>query len=160
MCIVDGCENTIITGRGMCRKHYNRWWKHGDPNILKRPRRNINPICSIPDCGNKTLAKGFCTNHYALNRRNGEPVRHKLFVGVYIKDGYRYVMVGKRLYEPEHRLVMEKFLNRKLTPDEHVHHVSGDTLDNSPSNLRLLSKSEHALIHVHNQKRGPNGNYV
>jgi HNH endonuclease len=87
-------------------------------------------------------------NHYALNRRNGEPVRHRVFTDSYIKDGYRYVRIGHRHYEPEHRLVMERFLGRKLLAEEQVHHINGDITDNSPSNLLLMSRSEHMRIHA------------
>jgi hypothetical protein len=75
---------------------------------------------------------------------------------MYIKDGYRYVHVGKRHYEPEHRLVMEKFLGRKLSTEEQVHHIDGDILNNSPSNLQIVSRSEHMAIHQ--RERYGNGN--
>ena len=29
-CTIDGCEKPTV-GRGWCRKHYNRWHRHGDP---------------------------------------------------------------------------------------------------------------------------------
>jgi hypothetical protein len=47
----------------------------------------------------------------------------------------------------EHRVVMEKILGKKLKTSEHVHHLNGDTLDNHPSNLRLVSNSAHFHIH-------------
>jgi hypothetical protein len=39
-CLVFDCE-TSIHERGMCRKHYLRWWKHGDPLITKSPTRGL-----------------------------------------------------------------------------------------------------------------------
>ena len=30
MCIIKDCSATTV-GRGYCRKHYQRWWKYGDP---------------------------------------------------------------------------------------------------------------------------------
>jgi hypothetical protein len=30
MCLVDGCELPKLS-RGMCKRHYTRWWKYGDP---------------------------------------------------------------------------------------------------------------------------------
>ena len=148
LCSVEGCEREVkVKSKGWCMLHYKRWHRHGDPRMIQRPQKAPSPTCSVNGCSKPYLAKGLCTNHYALNRRNGEPVRHKVFTGVYIKDGYRYVMVGKRHYEPEHRVVMERFLHRSLTSAEHIHHIDGDTLNNSPSNLQIVSKSEHAKLH-------------
>lgn len=150
-CSIDECDRPCV-GHGYCRKHYNRWYRYGDPTITKKTYRQ-EATCSVDNCANPSWAKGFCQNHYALMRRNGEPVRTKIFVGIYIKDGYRYVHVGYRHYEPEHRVVMERFLGRKLTPEEHIHHIDGDTLNNSPSNLQIVSRSEHLKIHIQDRPR-------
>lgn len=90
-------------------------------------------------------------NHYALMRRNGKPETVREYVGRYVKDGYVYIHVGSRRYEPEHRLVMEQHLGRKLAPDEHVHHRDRDTLNNALDNLEILSRSEHARLHRANE---------
>jgi len=34
-CRIEGCESRCV-GRGLCRKHYQRWYMHGDP--LATPR--------------------------------------------------------------------------------------------------------------------------
>ena len=41
----------------------------------------------------------------------------------------------KANYVAEHRLVMERKLGRYLTPHEVVHHIDGDSQNNSPENL-------------------------
>lgn len=128
-------------------KHYKRNLKHGDPNVVARLYRHENPICRISECSRPTLAKGLCTNHYALQRRNGAPTTVKEFRGEYVKDGYVYVMTGRRHYEPLHRLIMSAALGRQLLTEEHVHHIDGDTLNNSLENLEILSAAEHARVH-------------
>lgn len=62
------------------------------------------------------------------------------------KDGYRRIGPQKLL---EHRLVMKQKLGRELLPEEVVHHVNGDRLDNRPENLEVLSRAEHSDIHGH-----------
>lgn len=47
----------------------------------------------------------------------------------------------------EHRHIMELYLNRKLSSDEHVHHINHNHLDNRIENLEILSISEHAKKH-------------
>jgi hypothetical protein len=68
--------------------------------------------------------------------------------GKYIIDGYMRVYTGNGIYIFEHRLVMEKVIGRKLKPEEVVHHINGNTLDNRPENLKLFKNiSEHTELH-------------
>lgn len=48
------------------------------------------------------------------------------------------VYSGKGTWEYEHRLVMERHLNRPLTVHEWVRHRNGNLFDNRLSNLQLL----------------------
>lgn len=56
------------------------------------------------------------------------------------KDNKGYIM--------EHRLVVENALNRYLEPNEEVHHINYDKLDNRIENLLVLSKKEHRKLHL------------
>ena len=62
---------------------------------------------------------------------------------------YRVIKVGKGQYgwAREHRYVMEQLLGRKLARNEHVHHKDGNTLNNAPENLVVLSAADHNREH-------------
>jgi hypothetical protein len=64
--------------------------------------------------------------------------------------GSGYVKRGGR---HEHRVVMEKQLGRVLTSEEIVHHKDEVKGNNVPDNLQVLSRAEHARLHLIGKKR-------
>lgn len=54
---------------------------------------------------------------------------------------------GRKKTVLQHRRIMEKKLGRKLKKTEAVHHLDGDASNNRVSNLRVMNKTEHLLLH-------------
>lgn len=48
----------------------------------------------------------------------------------------------------EHVFVMYKAIGRKPNPDECIHHIDRDRTNNALSNLRLMTITEHTLLHA------------
>jgi uncharacterized protein (DUF1330 family) len=127
--------------------------KHKSPEAVAHMtlyQRNRNPG------HNENISKGLMgkvvtMEHIEHQRRsklaNGvwKPIGH-----VYERGGYRWIKVadGKRRmnYLAEHRYIIEKMIGRPLCSDEHVHHLDGNSLNNSPDNLAVISKRDHTLI--------------
>ena len=73
-CSVDGCDSSHQS-RGMCKLHYQRWLRTGDP-LTARPlgpkRKHV--VCTVEGCGLPHDAQGFCRTHYRRWKRHGDPV--------------------------------------------------------------------------------------
>ncbi len=72
------------------------------------------------------------------------------------KSNQRYVRIKtENGREHEHRLIIEKHLNRDLTSQEHVHHIDFDSLNNNLTNLYVCQNgSEHRKIAIELERLG------
>lgn len=64
------------------------------------------------------------------------------------KSGYVKLYLSNGKVVEEHRYVMANLLRRELGPDEAVHHKDENKQNNDPSNLEILTRSEHASHHA------------
>lgn len=69
VCSVSTCDR-IITARGWCSGHYDRWRRTGEiqPEV-PLPQRRPQGTCS---CGRPAYARGWCAAHYRRHLRGGD----------------------------------------------------------------------------------------
>ena len=138
-CRVAGCDKAAKQ-RGYCSRHDTRLYRKGDVGPAESYIASNNGQCMIVGCEGKVVCNSLCNMHYRRLLRTGElgPVeRKRALVGSGIDaKGYRVLSIAGRQYK-EHRLVMERKLDRPLKSSERVHHIDGDKLNNDPSNLEI-----------------------
>ena len=111
-------------------KEYKNAWR---ANKKKQGYYGFCELCKTPMGRNDS---GRRKTNYCMDCCKGE--LHPNFSGGHLNhDGYR-IISGKL----EHRVVMEKYIGRKLKKDENVHHINGIRTDNRIENLELWNTSQ------------------
>jgi len=109
------------------------------------------------DCGNTKEVRA--TNLATGNTKScgclcPELTSKRFWKGGYItKNGYKELCIdSRRVYE--HRHIIEQELRMELPPDVVVHHTDGDKLNNNLTNLEVMTKSAHSVLHYRLQRAG------
>lgn len=149
LCGFEGCT-TLKSNSKYCAKHYIRFYRYGDPGVVKSHYTTTRKCLVIEDgaeCGKKHCAKDMCQKHYRRFSLYGDPLFKKVTGD---KSPARYKVIKKAGHPNarncgnilEHRFVMSEMLGRPLFDHENVHHINGDKKDNRPENLELWSVSQ------------------
>jgi len=109
-------------------------------------KKNFN-VCSIK-CRSAIIRKNFRMEK-AHNWKGGKRLAKSGYIMIYVPN-HPFNSYG---YVREHRLVMEKHLNRFLKRHELIHHKNGILTDNRIDNLSIVTKGEHNKIHKPRKKR-------
>jgi hypothetical protein len=109
-------------------------------------------------CGVKATYRGMdpADRRYANARayKGGRQYRGG-YVFVLVPPDHPGVQGTTKRYLPEHRLVMEQVLGRRLGKTEQVHHKNGVRDDNRPENLELWVRRQPSGQRAHEQQHCP-----
>lgn len=150
-------QGLIEQPNGKLRKPYNLTKKNG---IVKTSNMYFYVgtcvVCgkeSLKDLSNAKTYKNSVCSRKCHNERLTKPDGNKIFKRA-TSDSHIMVKAAehpnanKAGYVAEHRLLIEKQINRYLDKKEHVHHINLIKNDNSLENLVLFNNaSEHFLAH-------------
>lgn len=94
-CSIDGCGERHYA-RDLCRLHWQRQRKSGDPRADVPKRAWGQQNCSVSGCDEPHDAKGFCNKHWQRNHKHGDPSHVE-------KPGWRgeevgYTAMHERIY--------------------------------------------------------------
>jgi hypothetical protein len=102
------------------------------------PDKDGRRFCSV-ECRDKHWSGG---NH--PNWQTGRSIRKDGYVMIKLPDHPRARSDG---YVLEHIVVAEGAIGRSLRIDEVVHHLDHNRQNNEPSNLKVMTHSEHSSLH-------------
>lgn len=155
ICSAPNCGRKA-RANGLCHAHWQRQ-KNGLSLETPIKEKALGPFvqCFIPGCKNRAASRGMCLNHSERRRRGfideaGNKLRDRFPIGRPRTDRHYldgYVLVWAPEDHPhaqssglilEHRLAMERHLERYLEEWEIVHHKDGNRSNNTIENLELL----------------------
>lgn len=120
-----------------CNKEFNK--KPSDSKKYWEKKR----FCSIK-CSGTTFSRGVIPWNKGKDMPRGDKSpSFKGGINVSTSGYVRVLIAGTGSYAFEHRLIMEKYLGRKLKKNEIVHHKNGIRSDNRIENLQVMEKRVH-----------------
>ena len=129
-------------GKGMAGR------KHSDETKEKMRQARLKNPTFTPEARTKRREVGAKISRGDKSPvwKGGKHLNSNGYIVVYVSDHPHAV----HHYVLEHRLIVEKQLERRLAPDEIVHHINGITTDNRPENLEIMTRGEHKRFHHRN----------
>jgi hypothetical protein len=131
--------------------HTEEWKKQHSANMMgcNNPAFGKN----LPEERKEKIAKSLLGKYYGEKSANWAGGRNINYKGYVLISNYNHPYKNKHGDVLEHRLIMEQYLGRYLTPEEEVHHINGIKDDNRIENLMLFpNKSDHMRFHANLKK--------
>ena len=92
VCKFPTCGRDDIRARGWCKKHYERWRRHGDPAVCHTSATVR--ACTVEGCSKRRYSGGLCSGH--ADRRD---VFGEVYAGVRLGD-HESLMLARRGRSP------------------------------------------------------------
>lgn len=131
------------------REHYRRGNLKLIPTMIRKRRVWRVPVKDF---------ERFCKKFVVGNKRIGREMFRANKRSPYISKGYRYIWgpnhhrANCQGYVPEHIVVMETAIGRKIKKGEIVHHLNGKRADNRIENLFLFKNQSDHLRQGHQKQ--------
>jgi hypothetical protein len=121
----------------------------GDPCETKHIRVETNRLEFLSDEQRDALECGYDLDLDSLEQPLSEIWQRRTCKKPRSKITSKYIKIKHHRWGcvDEHRAVMQDHLDRKLSSNEVVHHINGNTHDNRMENLELMSLSDHSRMH-------------
>lgn len=95
LCSIEKC-NRPHYGKSFCNLHYKRFYRYGNPNLVKLDRSHTGHKCKIEECTRKNHAKGYCNIHYWNLVHTGDPLKNRLIV---VENPKLNIKISKQKYK-------------------------------------------------------------
>lgn len=142
ICVVDGCNNSAIHGRKLCKQHeaIRRQKAYAEKKANGEKYRTLyDCVCLV--C--KKQFKGWRKSSFLCSKNCYKQYAIEFSPKTYNKYEYD----SENYHQHKHRNIAEQVLERRLDTNEVVHHIDGNPKNNSLDNLIVLSRSKHTSLH-------------
>lgn len=150
------CDITIWQGSKRCKSHATSFYIDGRSSkeyYCKSCKKPIGAKCALyssglcGSCALKTHPNNFEGKHHSNktkeiiglansgeHNKNWKPIGYKM-INV---DGYVIMKIGDKKWQREHTYLVERFIGRKMSEREVIHHINGIKDDNRLINLFIF----------------------
>ena len=113
---------------------------------------------------NKHYTKCYCSKHCAfVGAREGYRPTQGIIIDTFgrlLSREPNHPNRNKNSQIPVSHLVMEVYIGRYLEPNQVIHHIDGNPLNNYIGNLQLMTIGEHVTLHNNLKGRDNNGRFT
>jgi len=151
------CHGYVLQHRIVMERYLCRYLTKNEKIVHINGNKKDNGLVNLKLSSLKEIFNTKQHKEMQSNNMKGSK-NHRWIGGIKITKGYiselvynhPYASTNSRVYQ--HRLVMEKYLGRYLTPVEEIHHINGIKTDNRIENLQLVGNHIEHLSNFHKKR--------